>query len=283
LYNNALVRRGEVVLDLDVIDNWSKELKNMNNGKKGEPYAYPDSFIKLLGYMRTYFHLPYRQTEGVVRAHAKNKVPSIPDYSTINRRVNKLDIKIKESLENDIVIALDSTGIKVSNRGEWIHHKWNVRRGYLKIHVAVDIRNKKIVSMKVTSEEVYDGNMLKKLVQHVFHNNNVKRVLADGTYDNKENFKYLYNNGIDPAIKVRKNSSCRSMGCYSRKVVVLNQLSNFERWKNSVSYGHRWIVESAISSMKRMFGEYVSARKYPNMIREMLLKASLYNIFTTIE
>jgi hypothetical protein len=34
LYNNALVRRGgEVVLDLDVIDNWNKELKNMNNGK----------------------------------------------------------------------------------------------------------------------------------------------------------------------------------------------------------------------------------------------------------
>jgi hypothetical protein len=25
------------------------------------------------------------------------------------------------------VIALDSTGIKVSNRGEWIRHKWNVR------------------------------------------------------------------------------------------------------------------------------------------------------------
>jgi Transposase DDE domain len=75
------------------------------------------------------------------------------------------------------------------------------------------------------------------------------------------------------------------MGCYPRKVVVvLNQLSDFERWKKkSVSYGHRWIVESVISSIKkRMFGEHVSARKYPNMIREILLKASLYNIFTTI-
>jgi hypothetical protein len=67
--------------------------------------------------MRAYFHLPYRQTEGVVRAHAKSNVSSIPDYSTINRRVNKLDIKINESLGADIVIALDSTGIKVTNRG----------------------------------------------------------------------------------------------------------------------------------------------------------------------
>jgi Transposase DDE domain len=67
---------------------------------------------KLLGYVKAYFHLPYRQTEGVVRAHAANKIPSIPNYSTINRRVNKLDIEINEHVGNDIVIALDSTGIK---------------------------------------------------------------------------------------------------------------------------------------------------------------------------
>jgi Transposase DDE domain len=68
--------------------------------------------------MRVYFHLPYRQTEGVVnKAHSNNKkVPSVPDYSTINRRVNKLEIKINERIGNDIVIALDSTGIKVTNR-----------------------------------------------------------------------------------------------------------------------------------------------------------------------
>ncbi|MFZ0895407.1 MAG: transposase, partial [Candidatus Nitrosopolaris sp.] len=41
----------------------------------------------------------------------------------------------------------------------------------------------------------------------------------------------------------------------------------------------RWIVESVFSSMKRMFGEYVSARRFPNMVKEMMLKASLYNTF----
>jgi hypothetical protein len=40
-----------------------------------------------------------------------------------------------------------------------------------------------------------------------------------------------------------------------------------------------WQAETAFSSMKRMFGEYVSARKYPNMVNEMILKASLYNMF----
>jgi hypothetical protein len=87
-YNKSLVRRGEVILDFDVIDSWYNELNSMNNGKRGAQYHYPDSFIQLLGYMRVYFHLPYRQAEGVVMAHAGNKVPSIPNYSTINRRVN---------------------------------------------------------------------------------------------------------------------------------------------------------------------------------------------------
>ena len=94
--NESLVKRGEILLDFDGIDNWHVELEKMNEGKKGRMFIYPDSFIKLLGYMRTYFHLPYRQTEGVVRKHASNTLPSIPDYSRICRRINRLDIKIND-------------------------------------------------------------------------------------------------------------------------------------------------------------------------------------------
>ena len=88
-YNESLVRRGEILLDFDIIDNWNHELEEMNKNKEGRKFVYPDSFIKLLGYMRTYFHLPYRQTEGVVREHASNTLPSLPDYSNISRRINK--------------------------------------------------------------------------------------------------------------------------------------------------------------------------------------------------
>ena len=93
-YNESLVKRGEILLDFDVIDNWDSELSEMNKNKEGRKFVYPDSFIKLLGYMRAYFHLPYRQTEGIVREHAFNTLPSIPDYSNISRRINRLDIKI---------------------------------------------------------------------------------------------------------------------------------------------------------------------------------------------
>jgi transposase len=277
-YNQSLVRRGQVLLDLDVLDGWDNELSQMNHGKVGEPYNYPDSFIQLLGYMRAYFHLPYRQTQGVVVAHASTKVPCIPNYSTISRRINRLEIKINEKLGNDIVIALDSTGIKVANRGEWMRHKWHVRKGYLKIHVAVDIKGKRILSLGVTSEEVHDGKMLKKLVDSASENNRVKSILADGMYDSNKNFKYLSRNRIKLGIKTRSNSKVKSTNCQARNMSVIRQ-ADLKRWKRSVSYGHRWIAETAFSSIKRMFGEHVTARKFPNMVKEIFLKATLYNMF----
>ena len=62
--NESLVRRGGVLLDFDAIDGWDHELSQMNEDKVGEPYDYPDSFMGILGYMRAYFHLPYRQNTG---------------------------------------------------------------------------------------------------------------------------------------------------------------------------------------------------------------------------
>ena len=292
-YNESLVKRGEILLDFDVIDNWNTELSEMNKNKEGRKFVYPDSFIKLLGYMRAYFHLPYRQTEGVVREHAFNTLPSIPDYSNISRRINRLDIKIsldggpdKSDLHNDdnFVIAIDSTGIKVTNRGEWIRHKWKVKRGYLKIHIAVDIKRKRIISLDVTSEQVHDSKVLPVLIEDIIKTQNkiVDSVIVDGSYDNNKNFRFLSFKGIKPAIRVRKNSRYRKTNHYLRNKMVKMQKNNLQQWKDSVDYGQRWIVETVFSCIKRMFGEYVTAIRFENMIKEIMLKVSLYNLFQSI-
>ncbi|MCL4344225.1 MAG: hypothetical protein JRN26_01305 [Nitrososphaerota archaeon] len=33
-YNESLVRRGEVLLDFDLLDKWDEEVKRMNEGRK---------------------------------------------------------------------------------------------------------------------------------------------------------------------------------------------------------------------------------------------------------
>ena len=204
----------------------------------------------------------------------------MPDYSTIDRRVNKLDVKLdKEGYGDDMVIAVDASSIKVSNRGDWIRHKWKVKRGYLKIHIAVDTKSKKNTSMNVTSEKVSDGKLLKKLVDEATQKANVNKVLADGAYDSKKNFRYLTEKKIEPVIKVHRNVSSKAGGCVPRKLVAKEYLQDPKAWKRNHGYGQRWMVESTFSSLKRTFGEYVSARKLRNMANEMMIKASLYNLF----
>jgi hypothetical protein len=114
------VRRGEILLDLRILDRWDDELDAMNKGKEGGQYVYPEIFITLLGYVRLLFHLPLRQTEGFMKALRRfDSRIRVPDYSTIDRRVNKLDVKlIEKDYGDDIVLAVDGSGIKVSNRGE---------------------------------------------------------------------------------------------------------------------------------------------------------------------
>ncbi|MER5176106.1 MAG: hypothetical protein ABJB73_10080 [Candidatus Nitrosocosmicus sp.] len=51
-----------------------------------------------------------------------------------------------------------------------------------------------------------------------------------------------------------------------RNLSVISQKNDLKSWKDSISYGHRWIVETVFSSLKRMFGEYVYSVRLKNMI-----------------
>ena len=279
-YNEALVKRGLILLDLDFVADWSRELKAMNEHKEGAKYRYPESFVKLLAVVHAYV-LPYRQLEGFMRALSQH-VDGLkaPDYTTIWWRVAKMKIDIARNVEldKDVTIAVDSTGIKVSNRGEWIRKVWKVKRGFIKVHIAVDTKTKQILAIEVTKENVGDGKMLGRLVESSGRKGNVRRVLADGAYDSKNNFRMLASNNIEAVIRVRKNASLRGGGCMTRKFAVLEQLGN-EGWRKVRGYGYRWMAESAFSSLKRIFGEYITSVRWKNIVNELLLKASIYNLF----
>ena len=81
-------------------------------------------------------------------------------------------------------------------------------------------------------------------------------ILADGSYDSNENFKFLNEKRILPAIKVKRNSIISSKNSITRNKEVIHQ-KDFLKWKKKRRYGYRWIVETAFSSIKRMYGEYI--------------------------
>jgi hypothetical protein len=156
------------------------------------------------------------------------------------------------------------------------------KESYLKIHVAVNTKTKEILAFEVTDEKAHDGKEMKPFVERVLERNKdfkIKTVLADGAYDSNKNYKYLHEKRIGPVIKVRKNSIITHKNNRMRNGEVRNQTRDLLKWKRKRGYGKRWMAETAFSSIKRTYGEYVSATKFQNTVKEMVMKVSLYNLF----
>lgn len=97
----------------------------------------------------------------------------------------------------------------------------------MKIHIAVDVKSKKILSMKVTDEHVHDSKALSELVKDIIKSNKtVGKLFADyGAYDGNDIFRCLAtDNGILPCIKVRKNAKVKlKTGHILRNLSVISQ------------------------------------------------------------
>jgi len=90
-----------------------------------------------------YSHLNYRTLEGFCRNLSKILGIPTPDHSTIHRRFLKMDFIPPAITSEEIIIAVDSSGIKVHKRGEWMREKYKKRRGWIKIH-RIDVETKQI-------------------------------------------------------------------------------------------------------------------------------------------
>lgn len=106
--------------------------------------------------------------------------------------------------------------------------------------------------------------------------------IVGGAYDSNDNFRFLNEKKkINPIINVKRNSAV----ILSREITRLgikNQTAktkDFFKWKKKKRYGNKWMAETAFSSIKRMFGEHIMATRFQNMVKEMILKVSLYNLF----
>ena len=154
-YNEQLVKRGEFYINPRFLETWLKEIREMNHGKAGQPYMYPESLIEFFGVLKAKgFSL--RDLQGVVQALSKrfNNFPVIC-FSQIRRRVLKLPLSFNAKGSN-LVTGIDGSGMKVSNRGEWIRQKWAVRRGWIKVVILGDVDGN-IVDIRVGMRMLMNG------------------------------------------------------------------------------------------------------------------------------
>ena len=192
-YNRNLVKRGEIWVSRDVLQKIKE--KDEEENKRGRPYKYKSIFIKFILILRYMFNLPYRQTEGFIRGIFKWFNIDIPNFRTICYRNKKMEIEYEMSgeIRDNAVIVIDSTGMKVTNRGDW--------KGWIKVHVAYDIESKQIVDFEVTDERGQDCKEGLKIIERLVErynraNKRIKKVIGDAGYDTHEIFNYLSERGI---------------------------------------------------------------------------------------
>ncbi len=126
-YNRELARREEILINPEIIGVSQKKKK-----KRRRPYLYPEQLITLLLFLKFTLRLPYRQTEGVARKTFGNVGIRALNFRTFHYRLSKGEYSLKElphveELPDDFVIVLDLSGLKVTNRREWIRRKWGKR------------------------------------------------------------------------------------------------------------------------------------------------------------
>jgi len=285
-YNEHLVQRGEFYLSLEFILGWETELSRMNFHKRGRRYLYPVQFIQWVAAVYVLFSMPYRQMEGFLRKLSPFVHQDLAaDYTTLFRRIRAFELPISETIQQtggDVVVAIDSTGIKVTNRGEWMREKWRVHRGWIKVHVVIDRKSREILAMDVTDETIPDEVCCIPLIdaaQDSIQFGTIQEVLGDGAYDYLSIFNDLEERDISSSIKIRSNASRRSHGSAYRAECVREFLdSGYEEWSHIHNYGSRWSIEGVFSAMKRIFGESTKATSIEGMFHELRLKFSLYNL-----
>ena len=278
--NQKYVNEGYLYLSFEFIKTWNAELKALNHHKRGGQYQYPDSQIRFCSILKTVFGQGLRQIEGMMQGLSNwVPIPAVPDYSTINRRFNKLGLDLIQSLttpRDGQVIAIDSTGIKLYNSGQWIREKHKHRKPFLKLHIAVDVHTKQAVATTVTEDSVGDNAVVDELLKEAQKHAPVTVFMGDGAYDKRDLWRNCAHSGIKPVIKLRRNASESGLSERARQVRIRNQIGQ-EQWNKQNEYGKRWLSEIWYSSFKRRFGEYTSAKKPQNIKQELLFKAILCN------
>jgi hypothetical protein len=280
--DEKLIRRGELILDTDLLEHHEEELKAVNRGKNGRPYQMAASYIQVLATVRYLYQMPYRQLEGFTRT-LHRLVPSLPtgDYSGLRRRILTLPVDpyhdLKETNE-PVSIAVDSTGIKVQKAGGWMERKHGKKKRYVKLHFAVNTETHEVVAMEISTDDVHDVKALPGLVEEAEGNVRVAKVYGDGAYDSGEVYDLLEAKGIEPIIKPRSNARLGTGPPARRRTVSQIRELGYEAWARITGYGRRWAVETSYSTFKRLFGELSLARSFESIARELAGKVALYNV-----
>lgn len=301
--NEKYVVRGEFYLDFDFVMNWQKELEEMNRGKVGAPFRFPESLMKWQAIWHQF--VDYRGLEGIARSLARLVlIPEYDDYTTAWKRIHMMRPEIVLPEYDDLEVGSDGSGLKTNNAGEYRVFKYGERKGRRKCVIVVitaEVKHHKLLDVDAHIEGEGDDEP-KVAMRHVKKlkrkGKRVKSFYGDGKFDTNDTFNELDKQKVEPKIPLHINASTAGSDPPRRKEVRRQfglsdgpgkRKSNFrdtekrrrrwqKKWRKEVGHGDRWPgTEGIFSAVKRKFGENVVSRKKVNIVSEAIQRFWAYD------
>lgn len=279
VYNEQLIRRGEYFLDLEFVSRWEEELIQMNFGKRGAPYLFPNSLIEL----QAVWHakkIPCRMIEGISRQLALfERIPEYNCYTTANRRINQLACQLSIPNSSSLALFSDGTGLKVIDSGEYLREKYGKKnRRWVQVIILGDPKTKEPVSFEVNLIQDSELDSAKRQLAELNKKKiNIESFGGDGSYDEIALWNQLVYNRIEPIIKPDKNAIIPSGSRERDKNTDERNTLGYDLWAREHRYGYRWpATEGIFSAVKRIFGETIHAKTDLGMIQEAKIKFWAY-------
>lgn len=287
-YNKNLVNRGSITfwINEECLRSWMNR-----SGKRGRP-SFSSAVIQAGWLLKTVYRLPLRALQGFMSSVLQLlKTPfKTPHYSLFCKRAEEAaSILPKLSNKRPLELAIDSSGLKIQGEGEWKVkiHGAEKRRGWIKLHIAVDPRTQDLIVAEVTGDHVGDSTAFPVLIDKA--PKSVKKVFADGAYDGLECRSCLAKKGIEECIPPQRNGKIRKEPGFKERNASLRIIALLgggpkahSLWKKLMGYHRRSLSETAFSRLKRLFGERLNCKKFKHLRAETLFRCHVLNRMNSV-
>jgi hypothetical protein len=283
-YEAGLRKRGSLTIWFsdDAVEAWRAAPRTTPGGQA----RYSDLAIETSLILRTVFHQPLRQTEGLVGSllELMGLDLSVPDHSTLSRRARTLAVAPQvRTASGPVHLLVDSTGVTLSGPGEWLVEKHGTqrRRAWRKLHLAVEATTGTIVASTLTSKKIDDAAELGALLDQV--DAPLAAVVADGAYDQDRVYDDVAEHSAEAAVVVPPRSTAVLSASAEtdptqrdRHILVMAEQGRMS-WQRTSGYNARAGAEGTMSRYKRIIGDTLRSHSRPAQETETRIAVNVLN------
>ncbi|NLS07337.1 IS5 family transposase [Rhizobium sp. P32RR-XVIII] len=283
-YEAGLRRRGSLTLWLtpEALSGWAAPRRTTRGGQR----HYSDLAIETTLMLGIAFGLRLRQSEGLlssVLALMGLDLP-VPDHTTLSRRARTWKPSAKRRAEPDapLHVLVDSTGLKIYDAGQWLEEKHGAksRRGWRKLHLALDADSGEIIAHALTDQDTSDASQVAPLLDQI--DDEIGRFTADGAYDGDPTYNAVLRHSTEAKIVIPPRATAvarqeaEPVNQRDRHVASI-QADGRLKWQASTGYGKRALIETAMSRYKGIIGRRLRARSCPTQLTEVAIGVAVLN------